>query len=278
MAIRKLLSAQIGLFHFENCINLTNSEKAIEDQYHLLNEEIEYGKLKALNSDFYDSSSDNSLFYLFHDAFGYANSHKEAYLDIKNVMFEMVKLLERIVLHFNNIVISIQTALFNYISAYKCLMQDSDYEQAAYAILGSINDYQMETIFLPLKQIAEQPLSVKATIEKIVLKYIPLQEHFETGYIKNLQKPICLLRNSLLELFNTTTYVTSAYENMKEAMKGRMMNTVKQAHLKSWENQETKKSFLKYYSKLLALCLTCKDVKNVFEDLLINFRSLIHEI
>ena len=49
-------------------------------------------------------------------------------------------------------------------------MQDSDYEQAACAILGSINDYQMETIFFPLKQIAEQPLSVKDTIEKNCIK------------------------------------------------------------------------------------------------------------
>ena len=80
MAICKLLSAQIGLFYFENCINLTNSEKVIEDQYHLLNKEIEYGKLMALISDFYDSSSDNSLFYLFHDSLGYANRHKEAYV------------------------------------------------------------------------------------------------------------------------------------------------------------------------------------------------------
>ena len=272
-SFRKLLSAGSISFHLENCY----VEKAITNQYHLLDKEIKYDKLKSFSTDFYDSSRDNSLFYLFHNALDYANSHKEAYSDIKNVLFEMIKLFERMSLHFNKIVISIQTILVNYISFYMCLMQDSDYEQAAYSVLGSVNDYQMKAIFVPLKQIAEQPTSVKDTIEDLVERYT-LQEQFETGYIKNLQLPISLLQNSLVELFNTKEYVISAYENLREAMKGRMMNTVKQAHSKSWENHETKKLFMKYYSKLVALCLTCEDVKKIFEDLLFNFQSLIHEV
>lgn len=277
-SFRKLLSsAQIGSFNLENCRNHINVEKAIADQHHLLDKEIEYRKLKSFSTDFYDSNSDNSLFYLFHDALGYANSHKEAYSDIKNILFEMVKLFERMSFDFNKIVISIQTVLVNYISVYMCLMQDSDYEQAAYSMLGSVNDHQMEAIFVSLKLIAEQPLSVKDAVEGSIEKYT-LQEQFETaGYIKKMQQSISLLRNSLLELFNTTAYVISAYDRLREAMKGRMMNTVKQAHSRSWENHETKKLLLKYYSNLLALCLTCEDVKNVFEEVLLNFRSVIHE-
>ena len=86
-------------------------------------------------------------------------------------------------------------------------MQDTDYEKAAFAIFENINDYQVKNIFVPLKQISEQPLSVKSTIETIVSKYIPFQDGFETGYIKALQKPIHTLHISLLELFNTKSYV-----------------------------------------------------------------------
>ena len=238
-SFRKLISAGSISFHLENCY----VEKAIADQHHLLDKEIKYDKLKSFITDFYDNSRDNSLFYLFHDALDYANSHKEAYSDIKNILFEIIKLFERMSLHFNKIVISIQNVLVKYISFYMCLMQDSDYEQAAYSILGSVNDYQTVTIFDPLELIAEQPLSVKATIEDLVERYT-LQEQFGTSYIKKFQLPISLMQNSLVELFNTKEYVISAYERLREAVKGRMMNTVKQTHSKSWENHEMKKLFL----------------------------------
>ena len=277
--IRKLLSAQIGLFHFESCINVTNVEQIIVAKYDLMIKDIQYDKIKTLSSDFYDSNSETSLFHHFQNALRYTNHHREAYSDIKKIMFEIIDCFVQIVLHCNKITISIEALLVNFISFYECLMQDYDYERTAYEILQSLNDYQAKNIFFPLERIAEQPQCIKSTIEKVVSKYIPLQEQLETtlAHIKNLHKPMFLLQTSLPEL--SKAHANESYERVKEAIRGRfMMHTVKEKNSKSWGNHETRKLFLEYYSNLLALCLSCKDVKGVFEDLLINFQSLIHEI
>ena len=277
--IRKLLSAQIGLFHFESCINLTNVEQNIVAKYDLMIKDIQYDKIKTLSTDFFNSNSETSLFHLFQNALRYTNHRIEVYSDIKKIVFEMVVCFEQIVLHCSKITISIEVLLVNFISFYECLMQDYDYERTAYEILQSLNDYQAINIFSPLERIAEQPQYIKSTIEKVVSKYTPLQEQLELtlAHIKRMHKPMFLLQISLPEL--SKTHVNESYKRVKEAMRGRfMMHTVKKKNSKSWENHETKKLFLEYYSSLLALCLSCKDVKGVFEDLLINFQSLIHEI
>ena len=277
--IRELLCAQIGLFHFENDIDLAKIEQTITDQYDLVIKEIKYDKLKTLGSDFYNSNSDISLFYLFQNAFQYAICNEDAYMDIKKIFFEMFNCFEQIVFFCNKIVISIEAVVLDYISFYKCLMQDCDYEKAAYAILKSSNSYQMENIFVPLEHIASRIQSVKCVTEEIVSKYTPFQENFQTGHIKRLRKPMFLLHTSLPQLSSSKMYVIESFKKVEQTMSGRfMMHTVKQTHYKSWKNDETKKLFLKSYSNLLALCLCCKDVKNVFEDLLIKLRSMMHEI
>ena len=278
------LRSLLGLSHFENCINLNNAEKVIKDQYRLFTEKMEYDELKTLSSDFYNRNSEISLCYLFQNAIEYAThcSHGQAYFDIKNILFEMIKSFEQIVFLCNKIVLSAEVVLCNFISSYKCLScplsQDYEYENAAYAILESLTDYQTENIYVPLKQIAVQPNNIKSTIETTILEYIPLQEKFETDHIMNLRKPIFLLETSLPEIHNTMIHVLSFFEKIKGAVKSRLMHNYRETHSRSWENPVTKKLFLKYYSNLLALCQICKDVKSIFKDLLLNFQSFIHEI
>ena len=165
--VGKLLFAQVGSFHFENSINLTNHDtnQAIADQYHVISTEIEYDKLRTLSRNFYDSNSDTSVFYLFKNALKYANSQTEAYLDIKNIMFGIVNYFERIVIYFNKIMISLEVIVVNFMSFYKCLMQDYDYENVAFDILKSLDNDQTNGIFKPLGQIAEQAQSVTSTIK-----------------------------------------------------------------------------------------------------------------
>ena len=274
--IRKLLPTQIGLLHFENCINLSNSDQAILDQYHLFIKEIKYDKLKILNSDVHDN---NSLLYLFKNALDCASNQasREAYLDVKNLLFDIVNSFEQIVFYCNKIIISIEIILIDFISFYKCLMQHWEYENAAYAILLLLNNYQTENVNSSLELIAEQPQKIKSTIEKVIFKYTSLEEKF-LGCLKKLHKVISPLQTSLPEFSANKKYLISSYEMVKEAIKGRMMYAVKETHYKSWEFHETKKLFFKYYSNLIALYASSKDVKCVFEDLLFNLLSFVHEI
>ena len=271
----------IGSFHFEINVNRTNFEQAIADRYELFAQKANYKKLTTLGSDFYDISSDIGLFHLFNSAIEYTKyRNEEAYVDIKTTFWKMLNCFEQIVFSCNSIMISIEVILVHFISFYKYLMQDSEYEKAAYAILQDLNYKQTEDIFVPLEHIAEQQQDVKSTIEEFVLKYTLAKKQFEAGHIKRLQRPVYLLQTSLLGLVtNVTVYVKESYKRAIEAMKGRlMMHTVKRANSKSWENQETKKLFVEYYTNLLALSLSCKDVKSVFEDLLLNFQSFLHAI
>ena len=157
-------------------------------------------------------------------------------------------------------------------------MQDHDYENVAFDILKGLNDDQTNGIFKPLGQIAEQSQGVKSNIEKYVSKYIAFQEQVQAGCIAKLHKPLQIVQHSLTELFNTKKYVSSSYENIKDSMEGRFaVQTVKQANLASWKSLEARKSYLKYYGDLIALCSSCKDVKSVFEDILIKFKTLTYE-
>ena len=279
---REFLAAQIGSFHFENCIKLhdTDPAKVIMKHYFSIIHGIELDKLKTLSKDFYNRNSDIGIFHLFQNALRYASSQGEAYYDIKSIFFEIVKCIEEIVFHFSKIVISIQAVIINFISFYKCLMQDKsgDYENAAYAILASLDGYQMDwkSIFVSAEQI---PLQLQGIIENFVTKYFPRQEQFEPCHISKLKKPILLLQISLKYLDNTRETVISSYRIIKDAMIGRLnAHTVKQDHFKSWNSHVAKESFLDYYSYLVALCLSCINIKNVLEDLLINLQSMIHEI
>ena len=277
--VHELLCSQIGLFHLESDIDLTNIEQAIIKKYNTFKKEIKHEKLATLSSDFYDVNSDIGLFHLFRNAFEYATRNEfEACSDIKKIFFEMLNCFEKIVIYCDKIVVSIEAVTLNYISFYQYLMQDCDYEKVAYVILKSLNRYQTINVFVPLEQMAAQTKSIKSITEEMVLKYTPFQEKFETGHIKKLQKPTFLLQTSLTELLSTKTYVTESFEKVEEAINGRfMMHTVKETHFKSWKNAETKTLFLKCYTNLLGLILCCKDVKSIFEDLLIKFRSMMHE-
>ena len=156
-------------------------------------------------------------------------------------------------------------------------MQHWEYENAAYAILLLLNDYQTENVNSSLELIAEQPQKIKSTIEKVIFKYTSLEEKF-LGCLKKLHKVTSPLQTSLPEFSANKKYLISSYEMVKEAIKGRMMYAVKETHYKSWEFHETKKLFFKYYSNLIALYASSKDVKCVFEDLLFNILSFVHEI
>lgn len=278
--VHEFLCTQVALSHFENHLSLSNVEQAIRDQYDLFAQEINYEKLKGLRSDFYESSSDISLFHLFQNAFKYSSHHKEAYSDIKNLFFEINNYFEQIVFHCNEILISIEIVVHNYISFCASLMIESDYgiAAAAYELFKALKFYQKKNIFDPLIQITEQAQCVKSAIENIVLKSIYFQEHTVTSYIKKLQKPMFLLQVSLPEMCNLKTYLTNSYGNVQKTMQVRLNMYHQQKYFKTMENDEIKKLFLKYFSDLLALYLLCKDVKSIFEDLLINFRSFIYEI
>ena len=192
----------------------------------------------------------------------------------------MQNFFERVVLISNNVILSIEAILVDFISFYKYLMQDCDYEKAAYVILQSLNYKQKEDIFAPLEQISEEPQSVLHTIEELVSKNTLIKRRFKVGHIKKLKKPINLLRTTLRGLVTiATVHVEESYKRMIVTIKERLsMHTVKQANFRSWENQETKKLYADYYVNLIALSLSCKNVKSVFEYLLLNFQSVMHDI
>ena len=266
---REILAVQIGLFHFENCLNLpdTNPEEVIKNHYLSIIKEIEFDKLKTLSKDFRSRSSDiGGTFYLFQDALRYASSHGEAYFDIKSVLFKTVNCIEKIVFRFSDIAISMEDALISFISFYKCLTQDEsdDYENEAYAFLESSNGFQ--DMFLPVGQIS---LQLQSTIEtEFIEKYLGHhQEQFEPRHISKLKGPTLLLQSSLNYLHCTEKTVISSYKTIIDA----------RCNAHTVNSHAAKESFLDYYSYLVALCLTCNNIKNVLEDLLINFRSIIHE-
>lgn len=264
----------IGSLHFESSINLTNVEQDITDWYEKFTKK---DKLKTVCSNIWNVII--RLFKQFQKAFEHTNHQEEAYMDSKKILFAIITCFEQILLRCNEIMMSIEVVLVDYISFYKYLMEDCAYEKAAYAILQSLNGKQTESIFVPLERMAEQMQTINSTVDELVFKYMQLQERFVASQIKKVHEQIRLLQNSLLELIDEAKLnVEGSYERVQGVMKGRLkMHTVKQSHSKSWNNPETRKIFLDYYTKLIALCLSCKEVKGVFADLLTNLQSFIHE-
>ena len=181
--VRELQCAEIGLCHFESHINFPNVERHIADQYDSFIQEINYGGLRTLNSDFYNSKSDISLFYTFTNMFEHAivSRQNEVYSDIKQILFKIVDFFEQIVFLCTKIVTSIETLVLNYISFYKTLIQDCEHEsvheRAAWKILESLEDYQKKNILDSLDQIAEQPQCVILIITEMESKYMHLLKY-----------------------------------------------------------------------------------------------------